>query len=159
VLPTRSAKALVTTAVASAVAAAIVVGLAACSTPAARVTAPAPKAPRVTASVPATPNATRPTYCSPLAELAARVNPEFTAGGGSTADQDQAQYVALLRQVAKSAAADGRKDVATLFTTLAASLLTPPPTTEQINQVAALSESALNTEDADCGMTEMPWGE
>ena len=151
---TRSVKALSTIAVVSAI-----VGLsAACSSPAARVPVPAPRATRTTAApVPTTP--TRPAYCAPLAELAARTNPEFAVGGVRTTEQEQARYVALLKQVAKAASADGRKDVAALFTTLAASLLSPPPTDAQINQVAALSESALSTEDADCGMTEMPWGE
>jgi len=123
-----------------------------CTAPA----APAPKAPHVTASVPT--YAAHPTYCAPLAEVIARPQGDFAAGKEPAA-AEQARYVALLKQVAKAAAVDGRKDVAALFTTLAASFLSPPPTTEQINQVIALSESALNTEDADCGMTEMPWGE
>jgi len=137
---TRSVKALVTIAVAGAL-----VGVsAACSSP----TVPAPKAPRVTASVPATPAAL--TYCAPLA-VAQKQAPADSSQAPTKKTPAGDKYAGLLQQVAKAAAADGRKDVAELFSAVAAGVLAGTPTQAQFEKITALSEKATPVMVKDCG--------
>jgi len=57
----------------------------------------------------------------------------------------------LFEQVAKAAAADGRKDVAELFNTVAASFRQGLPTQAQFESISALSEKATPVMVKDCG--------
>jgi len=136
---TRSVKALVTIAAAGA----LVGGLAACATPA----APAVKAPRVTASAPT--YAAHPTYCAPLAVAQKMEQPVWATTAKKTPALDKS--AGLLEQVAKAAAADGRKDVAELFSTVAAGFRQGLPTQAQSEKVIALSEKANPVMVKDCG--------
>jgi len=136
---TRSAKALVTIA-----AAALVGGLAACSTPA---------APAVTATRTAAPAATyaaHPTYCAPLA-AAQKLAPADSAQYPTKKTPAGDKYAGVLTRVAKAAAADGRKDVADLFDTVAAGFLQGTPTQAQFEKVIALSKTATPVMVKDCG--------
>jgi len=135
----RTATALVVVA-----ATALVGGLAACSTPA----APAPKAPHVTASAPT--YAAHPTYCAPMA-VAQKLAPPDAQQVPTKKTPAGDKYAVLLTQVAKAAAADGRKDVAELLSMVAAAWTAPPPTQEQFDKVVALSQKATPVMVKDCG--------